>query len=217
MLAGKPLIAYSIEHAQHAKSVTRIIVSTDDAEIRRVALDYGAEVIDRPAEYAQDTSPDIDTFYHALNHLRNENYTPELVVHLRPTMPIRLEGDIDKAVAMLAADENADSLRSVARAKQSIFKMWWCNHEHYMTPVYQYQPTEMHSQPRQVLPQFYHQTGYIDVIRARTILECRQMAGIIVIPFYSPELPTDLDYLEDLPALEAMLKAQETRGERYAV
>ncbi len=124
MLAGKPMLAYSIEHAQSAQSVTRIIVSTEDAEIKAVALAYGAEVIDRPAEYAADTSWDIEVFEHALNLLHAQNYMPQLIVHLRPTTPLRRKGDIDKAVAMLAAAPEFDSLRSVSPAKESPYKMW---------------------------------------------------------------------------------------------
>jgi CMP-N,N'-diacetyllegionaminic acid synthase len=125
MLAGKPLVAWSILHAQASKCVTRVIVSTDDEEIAGVARAYGAGVLERPAEFATDTSPDIDTFFHVLNRLWSvEGYMPQYVVHLRPTTPIRREGDIDKAVGMLTADPNATSLRSVSMAKQSPYKMW---------------------------------------------------------------------------------------------
>ena len=90
-LAGRPLIAYSIEQATSARHITRVIVSTDDEEIARVARDHGAEVpFMRPPEFALDLSPDIDVFRHALTWLRdNESYVPELVVHLRPTGPVR--------------------------------------------------------------------------------------------------------------------------------
>lgn len=234
-VAGKPLVAWSIEHAKQAKSVTRIIVSTDDEEIARAAFDYGAEVMLRPSEFATDTSPDLDTFYHALNELLKVDYLPQYVVHLRPTMPVRREGDIDKAVALLAADPNATSLRSVSRAKQSPYKMWQGPTNGYISPfwnddaasalllaklgtthgkpAYTNWHGEQHSVPRQTLPQFYHQNGYIDVIQARTILN-GQMAGDRVLPFYVEGLPEDLDYVTDLPALEAALVTVE--GERYA-
>src|SRR5438128_7362851 len=66
-VGGRPLIAYSIEHARTSRLVTRTVVSTDDAEIAAVARAYGGEVpFLRPAEYAQDMSLDIDVFKHAL-------------------------------------------------------------------------------------------------------------------------------------------------------
>jgi CMP-N,N'-diacetyllegionaminic acid synthase len=235
MVAGKPLVAWSIEHAKQAKCVTRIIVSTDDDNIARVARDYGAEVIERPAEFATDTSPDLSTFYHALKHLWSaEGYMPQLVVHLRPTMPLRLEGDIDRAIGMLLADPKATSIRSVSVAKQSPYKMWCGPSNGYITPFYNDDDRdallqakignnhgkpayikwagEQHSLPRQLLPQFLHQNGYIDVIRAKTILDDRKMAGDYVLPFYVNDLPDDLDYLSDLPALELAMRA--TQGEK---
>ena len=90
MLDGKPMIAYSILQAQASQRINRVVVSTDDEEIAAVAREWGAEVpFMRPAEYAQDLSPDIDVFRHALTWLRdNQNYEPEMVVHLRPTQGV---------------------------------------------------------------------------------------------------------------------------------
>src|SRR5260221_4898007 len=86
---GKPLMAYSIEHALKSKLISRVIVSSEDREIMDCALEYGAEVpFERPKELAEDHVLDIPVFEHALNFLKEkENYVPELVVHLRPTCP----------------------------------------------------------------------------------------------------------------------------------
>ena len=91
LMDGKPMIAYSIEHAQKANCIDRIIVSTDSEEYAAIARKYGAETpFLRPAEYATDTALDYDVFLHALNYLEEvEGYIPELVVQLRPTYPIR--------------------------------------------------------------------------------------------------------------------------------
>ena len=90
-LVDKPLIAYSIEQARESRFITRTIVSTEDNEIADVSLKYGAEIpFMRPKEFAEDLSPDIDVFKHALLWLKDkEEYQPELVVHLRPTGPLR--------------------------------------------------------------------------------------------------------------------------------
>jgi CMP-N,N'-diacetyllegionaminic acid synthase len=236
-VAGKPLLAHSIAHAQASKGVTRVIVSTDDDEIARVAWSYESEVLMRPAEFATDTACDLDVFYHALTSLLEQNYLPQLVVHLRPTMPYRREGDIDKAIALLQADPDADSLRSVSKAKQSPYKMWVGPTGGYITPFYNDddgdallrakmgnsngKPSyikwfgEQHSMPRQLLRQFLHQNGYIDVIRPNTILRKMKMAGDKVLPFMVEGLPDDIDYLGDVAALEAAM-GQKQEGERYA-
>ena len=89
MLAGRPLIHYSIEQALASTRITRTIVSTDDDEIAKVARDAGAEVpFMRPAEYAQDLSTDLDVFRHALTTLGSAGYRCDCVVQCRRTGPV---------------------------------------------------------------------------------------------------------------------------------
>src|SRR5437867_12897651 len=109
VVAGKPLIAYSIEQALASRFITRTIVSTDDPEIAKVARDFGADVpFMRPSEFAQDLSPDIEVFRHALESLRkSERYVCELVVHLRPTGPVRRVELIDRAIETMLGDPEA--------------------------------------------------------------------------------------------------------------
>ena len=98
-IAGRPLIAYTIEQAQRSQHINRVIVTTDDEEIAAVSRSFGAEVpFLRPGAFAQDLSPDIDVFRHALGWLQgHEGYAPELIVHLRPTGPVRRVELIDQA------------------------------------------------------------------------------------------------------------------------
>lgn len=112
LLAGKPLLAYTVEQARAAAAVTRVVVSTDDAEIAAVARRYGAEVIDRPAAISGDTATSESALLHALDALGAQGVQPELVVFLQCTSPFRAPGDIDAAVATLRA-RGADSLLSV--------------------------------------------------------------------------------------------------------
>src|SRR5512147_1332629 len=124
--AGYPLIAWSIAAAKKAACVTRVIVSTDDPEIAAVARECGAETpFLRPAEFAQDNTTDLPVFEHALQWLaEHENYKPDIVIHLRPTSPIRPRGLIDEAVKILLAHPDADSVRGVVPAGQNPHKMW---------------------------------------------------------------------------------------------
>jgi len=88
LLNGKPLIAYTIEQAQQTPAITRVVVSTDDAEIAGVAQKYGAEVVWRPAGLSGDTATSESALLHALDHLRDtEGYEPDLVVFLQATSP----------------------------------------------------------------------------------------------------------------------------------
>ncbi|MEJ5240467.1 MAG: acylneuraminate cytidylyltransferase [Anaerolineales bacterium] len=201
--AGYPLIAWSIAAARQAQSVTRLIVSTDDAEIAAVAREYGAEVpFLRPAELAQDQTPDWPVFEHALRWLaEREGYRPEIVVQLRPTSPIRPPWCVDEAVRILAEHEDADCVRGVVPAGQNPFKMWRIDPESgRMLPLLSLPGVdEPYNAPRQILPPVFWQTGHIDAIRARTILEKRSMTGEVIYPLlldarYTVDIDTPADW-----------------------
>ena len=213
MLAGKPLIAYSILQAQASQRINRVIVSTDDAEIAAVAREWGAEVpFIRPAEYAEDFSPDLDVFRHALSALKeHENYVPDMIVHLRPTGPVRRIKLIDEAIELLAAHPDADALRSVGLAIQTPYKMWRITPEGYLDPLLRLDGiTDCQSKPRQQLPMVYWQNGYVDVIRPRAIQEKNSMWGDRAIPFVVEEPLFELDYPENIPLIEdALLRLHE--------
>lgn len=208
-LAGKPLIAYSILHAKASRRITRVVVSTEDAEISSVATEWGAEVpFERPAQYALDSSPDIDVFRHALNWLKeNEGYEPDMVVHLRPTGPVRRVELIDEAIDLLTCNPDADAVRSVSPALQTPYKMWSITAEGCLAPLLHVEGTvDCQSLPRQQLPQVFWQNGYVDVIRPRAVLEKNSMWGERVLPFVVAETLFELDYPEDIRAIEEALK-----------
>lgn len=207
MVAGKPLIAYSIAHALASRHITRAIVSTDDPEIARVAREFGAQVpFMRPAEFAQDLSTDLDVFRHALRTLRDvEGYTCECVVHLRPTGPVRQAARIDEAIERFLRHPEADALRSVTWPAQTPYKMWRVKGG-YLEPLLQIDGTpEPYCLPRQGLPEVFWQNGYVDIIRPRTILELGLMCGYRVLPFMMQERVLELDYPEDIPRIETAL------------
>lgn len=215
VLAGRPLLAYSIGHAQQAHYVTRIIISTDDDEIAQVARSCGAEVpFVRPTEYAQDLSPDIDVFRHALEWLiQEEGYRPNLVVHLRPTGPVRRAELIDRAIELMHRNPKADSLRSVSWPIQTPYKMWRVGTKGYLEPLLKLKNMpDAHSMARQILPETFWQNGYVDIIRPRTILEQNSMTGKQVLPFIVDEPMHELDYPESIPVVEAALE-RIARGE----
>jgi CMP-N,N'-diacetyllegionaminic acid synthase len=114
-LLGKPLIAWTIEKALASKYLDKVIVSTDDEEIARIAKDYGAEVpFIRPAEFATDTAKTIDVIYHCLSFYKEKGISFHYLAILEPTSPLRAEGDIDRSIKLLADHEaEADSLVSV--------------------------------------------------------------------------------------------------------
>lgn len=111
-LRGIPLIAWSIRSALACPLIDDIVVSTDDAEIKAVALEYGAKVHQRPIELAQDDTPSLPVFQDCLKHFPHA----DIVVVLQPTSPFRRTSDIHDAIRSLV-DEDADALISVSKLK----------------------------------------------------------------------------------------------------
>jgi YrbI family 3-deoxy-D-manno-octulosonate 8-phosphate phosphatase len=200
--AGQPLIAYSIAAGNQARMKMRVVVTTDDEEIAGVARSCGAETpFLRPAELAQDRTTDLPVFQHALRWLaEHEQYHPEVVVHLRPTTPIRPPDLVDRAVAVLLAHPEADSVRGITLAHQNPFKMWLMDgQDKPIRPVTSVPGIEEpYNSPRQILPTAYTHTGLIDTIRPATILELNSMSGRTILPIlFDPGYDADLDTPED--------------------
>jgi len=209
---GYPLISYSIAAGLQSELVTRTIVSTDDEEITAVARDYGAETpFLRPAVFAEDNTTDLPVFEHALRWLaENENYHPDVVVQLRPTSPIRPPSCVDDAIKILLAHSEADSVRGVVPSGQNPHKMWRLP-EGEKAPMQNLLEVEgiaePYNAPRQGLPPIYWQTGHIDAIRPRAILDKKSMTGDVVFPLMiNPDYTVDIDNLSDWAKYEWLVK-----------
>jgi CMP-N-acetylneuraminic acid synthetase len=119
-LAGKPLIAWSIEAARACAAISDVVVSTDDEGIAEVARQHGARVpFLRPAALAGDTSTSADAALHALAFLREqEGRTFDAVILLEPTSPLRASSDLSKVADMLARRwDETDAVVSVGQVQ----------------------------------------------------------------------------------------------------
>jgi CMP-N-acetylneuraminic acid synthetase len=112
LLAGKPLVAYTIEAAKASSYVDRVIVSTEDEEIAETARKYGAEVpFLRPKELAEDLTPTEPVLKHAVEWLEKaEGYQVDIVLFLQPTDIFRKRFMIDEAIKRLLDDDTLDSV-----------------------------------------------------------------------------------------------------------
>ncbi len=211
LFAGHPLIAYSIAAGLQARSVTRVIVSTDDEQIASVARAYGAGTpFMRPVELAQDQTLDLPVFEHALRWLKEqEGYQPEVVVQLRPTSPIRPPDCVDEAVRILLEHPRADCVRGVVPAGQNPHKMWRIPRlGGPMEPLLEVPGVdEPYNAPRQVLPPVYWQTGHVDAIRLSTILRKKSLTGDRVYPLVlDARYTVDIDNLFDWARYESLVE-----------
>lgn len=233
-LAGRPLIAYSIEAARRSRYVTRVIVSTDSEDIAEVARREGAETpFRRPAEISQGHSTELQAVEHALAWLQtHENYQPDLVALLRPTTPFRRTETINKAIELLLNDPAAHSVRTVKPCSEHPHKMWVMDQDdrriRSFVPLEQKLP-EAHTLSYQLLPTVYVQNASMDVLRPSNIWQLRSTTGTEIIPLVMDEMesvdintPLDFFLAETLmgqrPQVERVvgrLDLIEERLERY--
>lgn len=166
-LGGRPLLAWTIDAALAAATVDRVLVSTDDEEIRAVALAHGAEApFLRPPELAADDTSDLPVYEHALSWLaERERYEPELVAWLRPTAPLRTAADVDAAVDLLVRT-GADCVRSVCAAEHHPF---WTRRLEGDRLLPLLEVDEARYPRRQLLPPAYRLNGAVDVVRRASV------------------------------------------------
>lgn len=187
LLAGHPLIAYTIAAARRANVFPRVVVSTDSEETAEIARAYGADVPWlRPAELAGPTARDIEWVRHVLDLLGGPAAADAFAL-LRPTSPLRSPESIRTAVGELLADPEADSLRAVELCRQHPGKMWVVEGPDRMRPLLeQDDATPWHSTPYQSLPPVHVQNAALEVAWLRTVYDHGTIAGRTLRPFVLP-------------------------------
>lgn len=113
-LAGKPLIAWTIEAGLQSKYIDKVLVTSDDDEILKVSNDYGASTIKRPMHLSQDNSTSFEAISHAIENTEEFDY----IVLLQPTSPLRTSGHIDEAIQLIF-QKNSDAIISVTEMEHS--------------------------------------------------------------------------------------------------
>ncbi|MFQ6027629.1 MAG: cytidylyltransferase domain-containing protein [Dehalococcoidia bacterium] len=199
LLAGKPLIAYSIETALASQFIDRVVVSTDDAEIASVAQQYGAEVpFMRPQELAQDDSPEWLTWQHALRTLSAGGLHPriEVLTCISPTAPLRSVGDVDACIQTLH-DSDADLVFTVKPAERNpYFNMVVLDEAGYARLVI---PPKGPIHRRQDTPTVYDMTTVAYAARPEFVLQASSMfegktKAVSVPPERALDIDTELDF-----------------------
>lgn len=200
MLAGKPLIAWTIEEAKKSKYIDRLILSSEDEEIIKVAKEWGCEVpFVRPAELAKDDTPGIEPVLHAISMLPGYDY----VVLLQPTSPLRLVDDIDGCIETCLS-ANAPSCVSVTEVNQHPYLMYKIDKTGYLAP-FRDQKNEIHR--RQDLPAVYILNGAAYVAASTWVQQSRSFLRPDTKAYVMPKgRSQDIDDSIDLQIAELILK-----------
>ena len=215
LLAGHPLIAYSIAAARESGVFDAVVCSTDDPDTAAIAERYGAEVPGlRPAELATSTSPDVEWIRHVRDVLAADGRTFELFSILRPTSPFRTGATIRRALDLLLEHSPpADSVRAVELCRQHPGKMWVME-EPFMRPLLE-QPADgvpMHSSQYHALPPVYVQNSSLEIAWTRVLDDPGDITGRRILPFLTDgEEGFTVDYPDDWERAEALVARGEAR------
>lgn len=203
MLVGKPLIAYSISAAIKSKLIDRVIVSTDSDEYASISKDYGAEVpFIRPNEYSGDDSTDYDFVKHLLDWLaKNGGNTPDYIIHLRPTTPLRDPSILDSAIEKFMNNGEATSLRSAHEMSETAYKQFELEGKYFKTICTGSFDLDDANNSRQSFPKTYSPNGYVDILRTSHILENHLLHGNRVMG-YVTDFAIEVDTIDDFEFLE---------------
>jgi CMP-N-acetylneuraminic acid synthetase len=208
LLAGKPLLQYTAEAALQAKLLTRVILSTEDAETAQVGRQCGLEVpFMRPPELAQDDTPTLPVLQHAVRALDEAGERYDGICLLQPTAPLRQSQDIDACIRLLA-DSGADSVVTVLPVPAEHNPHW----VYFRGPDGYLRLSTGEGEPvprRQLLPPAFYREGSVYVTRRDVLMEQNSLygskvSGFLIEPFRS----ANLDTLEDWARAEAMLGAK---------
>lgn len=214
-LGGYPLIAYTIVAARLSKYINRVIVTTDNKVIAGISVKFGAETpFLRPKGISEDTSLDIEFFQHALGWLKkHEKYLPDLIVHLRPSTPLREIKVIDRAILEIIMDKKATALRSAeVFNRDSPYKLFkkvgnYCS---FFGSGDFTMNAEYYNYPRQMLPLIYRPNGYVDIVLPKTLSNTGLLHGKYIRAFITEEV-ADIDSREDLVYAEKIHSSRKYR------
>jgi CMP-N-acetylneuraminic acid synthetase len=186
MLNGKPMIAYTNQAAQGSQRLTDFVVSSEDAEIIRVAQQYGAPApFVRPEELATDDAPSLPVVQHAVRKmeaLKGVKY--DVIVLLQPTTPLRRPEDIDAVIDKLVST-GADSVVSVCDVGAYHPARMRKIEDDRLVELPVREPREMLR--RQDLPPVYIRNGAVYAVRRQVVMEQNSMIGQVSRPYIMPE------------------------------
>lgn len=199
IVGGKPLIAWTIEQAQKSRYIDRLIVSSEDPEIIRVAQQWGCEApFVRPKELAADNTPGIAPVFDALDRVAGY----EWVVLLQPTSPLRAVSDIDGCLELCAA-RKANSCVSVSATNHHPYLVYALNPDGYLKP---YVKTLEPVARRQELPAAYVLNGAVYAALCSWLRNMKEFVNDETVGFVMPsERSLDIDTPLDIEIAELLL------------
>jgi CMP-N,N'-diacetyllegionaminic acid synthase len=208
VIAGKPLIAWTILEAKKSKYIDRLILSSEDEAIISVSRTWDCEVpFTRPAELSRNETPGIEPLLHALKALP-EKY--DYIALLQPTSPLRLAKDIDDCIRMCISG-GAKACVSVVEAEKSPYWMYKISESRRLEPIIGKEAGYVTSR-RQDLPKVYALNGAVYVARTDWLQQYRSFLSSDTLAYVMPrERSLDVDTELDLKICDFLLSEMEEK------
>ncbi len=202
-LAGKPLIAWTIEASLNSKYISKTIVSSDDDEILNISRQYNSNIIKRPFELALDTTASAPVLKQVIEELKKEKKQFDYLILLQPTSPLRDVKNIDEAFDVFFKSE-ATALISVCEVDNKILKAFKENKDGFIEGVSNNKYPFMR---RQDLPNTYLSNGAIYIIKVEEFEKNNNLFTDKTISFIMNEVQSlDIDTYADLKKVENIIR-----------
>lgn len=208
ILAGKPMIVWSIEAAKRSKYIDRIIVSTEDEEIRDISIKNGAEIpFVRPKELARDDTSSVDVILYALNKIiEDEKKEYDFILLLQPTSPLRTEKHIDEAIENFMRNfDEFNSLISITELEHPIYWNRSIGNNNKLEKIIEYDKSQNYR--RQDFEGLYRLNGAIYIIKTDAFLKYKNFETENTMVFVMDRRSSiDIDCIDDFELAEFYLK-----------
>lgn len=204
LLCGKPLVAHTIDTAHKSRYINKVVLSTEDIEIKQIGVEFGAEIVDRPVELAQDETKSSPCMVHAVEELEKRGYKPDIIILLQPTTPTKTHNMIDEVIDTLINSEY-DSVFTGQKISYTM-ALWKKCHNGKTIGLYDY-----HLRPRwqdvHLNEEIWTENGAIYAIKREAFLEHKDFIGENPFIFETPPI-VDIDTEEDFRQCEEILRAR---------
>jgi CMP-N-acetylneuraminic acid synthetase len=214
LLCGNPLLQYTAEAALGASRLSRVVLSTEDAEIAELGQRCGLEVpFSRPPELAQDETPMLPVAQHAVRMLEAEGDRFDALCLLQPTNPLRRSEDIDACIELLE-ESDADAVMTVLPVPAE-YNPHWVYFKNASGFLYLSTGETMPISRRQELPAAYHREGSVYVTRRNVLMEGNSFYGSRLIGYpLDAERSVNIDTIDDWERAVKLVSSQKDKRER---
>ena len=195
-LGNKPLVQWSIDEAKKSKYINKLVVNSDDVNIKDLCQKLNVEFINRPVELAQDTSSTIDVIIHTIEFFKNKNEYFEYILILQPTSPFRTSRHIDEACETLFT-KHADGIISIRESEDHPL---WSKNINSDLDMSNFINKKHLNKRKQDLPTFYTLNGAIylakssKLIKEKTVFFENNIFGYLMTRKESIDIDTELDF-----------------------